>query len=486
MITGFNETTNKDEKILLNTDTARKDLDKFKEISGEDDEEMEEDEGYVLRQEELIDVDAYENGKINKNISFLVTNDIVASSLIKRLNRWCEDIKKDKNELYTFYNKSTGEEHKINFSFWDEEQACGVFSDVEWVFKYYKPTKSSNLIIDTFSNAIENLSLHLNKLKQAKGNLVFHPENNERIIIEKPEERILFHLPKTNLYYLQTHEFDEPLELDDICITPQMTFSAYSHDIYMIIKQMTSDSLKSIESNTEFSNSRLDLLNRIENGVKQLIDSYNSMADAKYKLVSSNDDENLLLKSIKNYLSLIFYKLFQYYNQFLKRTNVKYFKDILAFNCRHTNYEFYNGLKECVAKLLSKNLREFDSEESKNQMVIKIVRELIVQNDILNDFLVDDIKNVRKNAFQIKNLVDKENKNYGNPYYSLISYLYCFATNFRQLGWHFLCLMLLIINDNEKPYQHQLVQKNKQIESFDKQLSYLLDKEILIHFGIID
>jgi hypothetical protein len=98
----------------------------------------------------------------------------------------------------------------------------------------------------------------------------------------------------------------------------------------------------------------------------------------------------------------------------IKSKNAKYLKDTLYFNSRHTNYELYKSIKKYISEYFSNSI---DDKE-----IITIVHTLIVQQHILEDFLIEDKQFVRKNAFLITNTLEKENKNYGNPYYSLISY----------------------------------------------------------------
>lgn len=424
MITNYNEELNADEKLLLNTDTARKDLDKFNSVQDDKEEDEEENPDYVIRQEELIDVDAYENGKVNPNISFLITNDIANTRFVKQLNHLCEDYNANKDNLY-YFRTNNNETYKINFIFWEEEPPCGVFSNTEWILTYYKPKQSSNVIMETFTNAISNLLLHVNQLTKIKGNLLFHSEN-EDLLIEKPKERVLFHLPNTNLYYLQSDYLSNKpeFEIDDICIVPQMTFSAHISNVYMIMKQMANDSLKTIDTNAKKFENLLEVLNKVDYCVKELVNKYNTNSSTKHKLISNSAKQNILIKSIQNYLRLILYKLFNYYNSYLQNPNIKYFKDTLSFNCRHSNYTLYVALKECMIELLSDSME--NANENLNDIAIQIIREIIIQPSVLNSHLLNNVKNVRKNAFNIQNVLDKENQNYGNPSYSLISYLQFF------------------------------------------------------------
>jgi len=61
-----------------------------------------------------------------------------------------------------------------------------------------------------------------------------------------------------------------------------------------------------------------------------------------------------------------------------------------------------------------------------NEDSANIIQDLVIQESILNRFLVTNQKNVRKNAFRPTNILDKNNQNYGNPYFSLKSYFQFF------------------------------------------------------------
>jgi hypothetical protein len=133
-----------------------------------------------------------------------------------------------------------------------------------------------------------------------------------------------------------------------------------------------------------------------------------------------------LIKSIKNYLFLFLFKLHRYFNLYLtdekvknKSKTAKYLKDTLFLNSRHTNYEIYKAIKQLMAeyfKQYNPNIKLSDSE------LASIIQKLVVQQPVLEEFLLNDIGNARKNAFLITNKLEKSHKSYGNPYYSLVSY----------------------------------------------------------------
>ena len=90
-------------------------------------------------------------------------------------------------------------------------------------------------------------------------------------------------------------------------------------------------------------------------------------------------------------------------------------KDYLTFNSRHSNYVLYCGLK--------KSLLEYYANKISEKNIVKLVRKLILQQSILEEYLLDDIENVKKNALSPENKLHKKHEHYGNPIYSLYSYL---------------------------------------------------------------
>jgi hypothetical protein len=453
-LTLISQKTDLGENILLNTDSARNDIEIFQKKS-ENEEEEQEDENWILRQEEEVEFNAYDNNdKIDKNISFLVTNDIVESPFVKKLNKICEKIDDEmkmvldnyvktdvKNKLYEFHTEN-GQKYHFNFVFHDEETYCGVFSDVEWIFTYFKPKSSGNIIIETFANAVHNLLLHLDDLQPIRGNFVVNDckssfvggdsilkskektkektkENTKgkdcSIIVNKPEMRTLFNKPNTNLYYLQSNYYDKELKIEDVCITPQMTFSTYIYNVIPIMKQMMNDSIKLIPDIAQVSENRMNILNNIDYCVNLLLEKYNK-TEYTYKITISKN--KILYKSIKSYIFLIMYKLFMFYNSYLQNENIKYFKDALFFNSRHSNFVLYNSLKKTIL-LYFESFNPISETEC-----ISIIQKILVQKDILENNIVEKSNTkIRKNTFNINNKFDKNSSSYGNPAKSLISYL---------------------------------------------------------------
>lgn len=80
-----------DKKVLINTDTARQDLDKFKETGDIEFEDEDEEMSFMLRQQEEMEIPSYnDKNRKDKNVSFMITNDITDSKLVKRMSSVCE------------------------------------------------------------------------------------------------------------------------------------------------------------------------------------------------------------------------------------------------------------------------------------------------------------------------------------------------------------------------------------------------------------
>ena len=489
-------TDSENDPILLNTDTNSKDYEKMMKLQNgtnstntrthtnedEDDEDDEDDyDYYANRLEETLEIDAYTTESLNKtnknkqkqttlvkshDTTFLVANDMAVTPFTKYLYAFCNindaanaantknntntNTKTDsdlinKNDLYTFETEA-GNKYKLNFEAWGKKD-CGMFSDVEWIMTYYRPKQNKNIILNTFINVAQNLIFHLNQLEKQTGRLIMNFSEDDKEIMKKSEIRNLYHLPNTNLYYLQTHLIDKQLDIDDICFVPQMTFSCHVKDMLDIFKELAKDSINNFENYKRIADERIAVIGNIEKCINKLFENYNrsspivtltktnanvdnkshehkTKTTIKLKLVESRN--KTLIKSIKNYLFLFLFKLQRYFNFYLtdekvknKSKTAKYLKDTLFFNSRHTNYEIYKAIKQLITeyfKQYNANIKLSDGE------LASIIQKLVIQQPVLEDFLLNDIGNVRKNAFLITNKLDKTHKSYGNPYYSLVSY----------------------------------------------------------------
>ena len=466
--------------VLLNTDSARDDVSRL--ITGDfSDVREDQEESYVLRINEAssLVIDAYDdNGKIDKDVHFVAANDISDTNFVKGNNAMCrallgKNIEKspsrsgsksgskpytgddiEKNELFKFRvieptaslstppaksgskkgvlslkrQSSLGEkEYDIHFVFWDSDVECGVFSDMEWVATYYKPKqRNDNIILDTFTNLARNLIRHLDDFVPIPGNVVL-TDGFTDFVIDKPETRILFHKPGTNLNYLQTHVSrvldKKTLTLDDVCVTLQMTFASHISKVFPVAKTLIKDTIRSVEMHTETFDQTLVILNIVETCVKQLIRSYNSNAPKTLRIIEGQKNR-ALVKEIQHLLMLMFYKLYIYINIYDPKAE-SYFKDYLIVNVRHSNYMLYKELKKALTTLFRQQLPTGSgSQESiPDADIIGIVRDIIVQESILKEYMLKDDGLIRKNAFHPSNRMPKESPMYGNPLKSMVSYL---------------------------------------------------------------
>ena len=351
---------------LVNTDMARENISKFDENENEKNaaeimnnaDENEDIDKYLdilsIRELEIKDIKINPT-IIDENIStdfindtlFQITNDIKETRIQRYLNKKYnisddkerddkesddeengeengeenDDKKNDndkfielKNSLYKFKLTDKQIIYPINFVYFIDND-YSLFSNVEWVFTYYKPKISINIIMNTFINALQNLFIHLDSLKMENGNLTITlpgTENDE--IIPFPTNRILYNVPDSSVYYFQTEYYNkENLSLDDICVQPQMTFSSNIIHILNIIKELSTDTVNSISSMNELFLDKKNDIDKVKDIINNLIINYNIRA--RYKIT-----KDLTKALISNYLFLILYKLFSYYNYYLQVT----------------------------------------------------------------------------------------------------------------------------------------------------------------------
>ena len=416
------------------------------------------------RRQEIFTLDAYttkslklgKGGVLKKDphCSMLVANDMAVTTTTKYLKKMCkprendviqdalefeeddldnEDAREEigdaaaqefKNQLYTF-ETDAGKQYPLAFAMANKKD-CGMFSKVEWIFTYYQPHHSGNIILDAFANVARNLAHHLQKLTSETGQLVMNFSSKNRHVVPSPVKRQLFHLPGTNLHYMQTHFYDKPETLDDVCIVPQMTFSCQVADLLPVTKALIADSLNVNADYHALAKERTTLIDTLERGVDQLMEKFSEMNGG----FNIREKDPVMAEKIKNYVFLILFKLYQYYNHYLQDEDVKanaekimYLKDALFINSRHSNYALYVELKRCMVKgLQSSNPKMKASDKD----IVSLVQQLIVQPAVLTQFMLEEPGNVRKNAFSPRNVLEKGHKNYGDPHYSLLSYLQYF------------------------------------------------------------
>ena len=462
--------------VLYNSDSARKDMEEFKKLEeyemydDDDNEDSEEAEGKGLEDEDedddededeetsqsSIDADIYERNeeqptakiyKFNKrgepedeypDAVFNITNDIAKPKFNRTLNTLCKSLEKDhpenkfptsvKDELYKYRCSEKKKEYDIHFKFKEETaQKCSNFTNVEWVVTYYKPSRSNNIIIDTYVNMLQNIVKHLENIVPIPGDIIFkNPSTNEEKVV--PGKHMLYRKNK-RMYYLQTDQVNGDTPIDNVCAKTQMTFSAKAEDIIDVMMNITKDftgySHSVPEVRRELENN-MDIIKKIKKCVDALYDSFtvSNVLSKEEKMKLRNKKTEV--KQMKTYMFLILYKLnrfyyFTFYNDLVKvgkKRSYNYLKDLLFFNSRHVNYVLYLGLKDKIKEILG----EVDA--------VRIVKELFMQSSILSEYLIEDEfkQHEYKDLIDVDIIfskdteVDKENDVYGDPTFSLNSY----------------------------------------------------------------
>ena len=348
-----------------------------------------------------------------------------------------EDEETKKNNLYefkVFENDNYTKTYKINF-YHSTQRNCYMFTDVEWIATYYHPKPSENIILETFTNAIKNIMAHLDSLQVENGSFfVIPPEiskesNSDNSIIVNYPFRNLYAVPNSSVRYLDMYFSSNPKgakkSINDIMIVPQMTFSCKIEYLFEIMKEIIkiqlpttspelNEELKIVKITNKYKEKcelELQLLVKIENITDKLIENYKKSNSLELSIEQ--------LKKLKNYIQLILYKLYKYYNNYLKipQADRSYFKNNLTFNSRHYNYIIYKKIKDIL----------IEANKDNNQAnILEMIYDIFLQPEILSNTengLINDTKNIRINAFKKNNILDKTNRNYGNPFYSLRSYL---------------------------------------------------------------
>ena len=140
---------------------------------------------------------------------------------------------------------------------------------------------------------ITNLVHHLSDLEPIPGNFLYtnnQEDESKFVIVDQPEERILYHKPNESLFYLQSHQYNKPLTIDDACSKLQMTFSANAEDIITVIIALTTDYKKYTHLIPEIQEKLEDYLKdiiQIQTGIDELFDNY------YYNIINKNSNSNL-------------------------------------------------------------------------------------------------------------------------------------------------------------------------------------------------
>jgi hypothetical protein len=382
----------------------------------------------------------YRRDDNQKSVQFEVTNDLGETAFGSMLGSFCENVDKDKNDLYFFRTKK-GKTMDIKFT---EEIAktavCDTFSGVEYVITYYNPKKdNANVIVDTFLDAVSRIIDHYGNLKPIEGTLLINDGKSELTTVGYLEgTRILYHKPNTNLYYMQTYDSFDTLKDDgsikletilDVAFAPQMTFKCKASDAIEIMIEI-------LRPSPDYKVGKTSIHDQKENfkGI-ELINSITEELFKKYNEVSGNNI-NISTgygKTMKTYAFLIIYKMFMFFEGHNNIMSGKdYLKDHLTFNSRHGNYDLYERIKEIFEE-------EFQLDG------VTEVQVLFENTEVMAPFFINELKDGPNNNnykddydankkykygddFVTKELPEND-ENYGNPLYSVKSYFKYLETN---------------------------------------------------------
>jgi hypothetical protein len=354
----------------------------------EEQEEEEEDNGENQFLEFIHDSD-------KKNIGFDITNDTAHIPFHDLYNNKCQKM---------HFKDKSGKVFTIDFHNIDN---C-LLSGVEYINTYFKPKKCENIIINTYTDACRRILEHIQMLETIKGTLFITNKNGINKKIGVLPYRNLYHKPATNLYYLETSDDKYSMKhksLMNTDIQPQMTFGCKAE--YLI------DIMKSILNIGNYNN-KTRRLNGIKNHLDEilLVESYvddmmNQYSKNHRHLVSNNNT-----KRLKTYLFMILYKLFIYITEYSKLyepgedNNENYFKNYFSFQSRHDNFTFYTLIIKWFQKAF----------KMKKEKAIEQIKLLISTSSVLSKLYK------KKNIQSYIETLDHEDKNYGNPTISIISY----------------------------------------------------------------
>jgi len=334
-----------------------------------------------------------------------------------------------KNALYTFRTEA-GVVHPIQFVYRDP-RPCGQFSDVEWVGTFLRPAPRKTLILDTFVTFLGALLRHLDTLTATPGTLMLNFSGTDQEAVLHPRTRMLFRAPDTNLHYMQI-QYKEPgpaagrdpaqvqNTINNVKIKPQMTFSCQAMYVIPILAEMVKPfSLKGpVPSDSPKSTMRDRLVKAVDDvvaAVHALTDN-RDMWPAEGKRPTGKD-----LATFQGYLWLFIFKIVRYYGYVAKvngdkgKEGAKYFKDALFFNSRHSNAQLYQAMKAFLAERYAWSVGDPRTAEA--------LQRLLLQPTVWEGLTAGK---ARKKAFDMSNDLPPTHPHYGDPRYSLKSYLQFF------------------------------------------------------------
>jgi hypothetical protein len=280
---------------------------------------------------EYIDDPDMDGNVPNNDIMMHTTIDVGSNDFETHLEPHCDETQ-NKNSLYSFkLGKKT-----YPFRFLGRLKThCSTFSGVEWIITYYKPKRSSNIVLDTYIDACSRIVHQLDSFEKKTGKFLI--TSTKTLIGYK--YRHIYHKPGTTFYFLQKNDgiskqmSKNTFSIDDIECVPQMTMCVNSiHAMDVMVALLTIDSSK---------NTRLGMY------LKKLYKEFLLIYECSKRLIPGKSETS---KKAVCMVALILLKVYIYVNKFASATLTPedYFKDFLCFTVRHSNVVLYNRLKELV------------------------------------------------------------------------------------------------------------------------------------------
>lgn len=375
------------------------------------------------------------DGEVDEQIKIEITNDIMETDFNEMIAQYNDEyLDVDKNELLE-YKTNDGTTYNVEFSrILAEDDSNGEpepkfsnaqFTGTEWIFTYYNPQHTKNIIIETFNDACDRLVKHLKSLVQISGNLHYRITQDK---VGHIPNRKLFHLNGTSLYYIQTHDSDdipsnpETYDIEDILIIPQMTIRMNAVHLYKVMRgildiQVNESDAVIVKTRKNGLIKHIVELETISKCVEGMLTDYNR-ENGKWKI----NPDSTVGKKITNYLVLIFYKVSRYINSYAKSDMTalgNYFKNYLSFASRHSNFEIYSRVKELIAEHFVSKMKKMTDEEKKGKTV-EILHRLLDNPTRLGETIYSN----HKKALTTK--LDIDSKDYGDLEVSYMSYFYFF------------------------------------------------------------
>lgn len=360
----------------------------------------------------------------------------------------------------------------------DELTYFSSFTDTEFISTYYNPIKSNNEIQQYFFMSIKELIEHLKKLITINNSKMLVKTQDENYITIDDLCNQLYVLPNTTLLYYNSSLYPNPKYniQDDLRVVVQMTFSCDIINIHKIMTQLLYLNTNIIKNDniTSYMNAHKDNKNIAE--ITKIINDYKDNLNYDVYCVQLSFDiatkmfknyeklnkkyifgSDLLSKKLRMYVFLIIYKLLIYLNSFIQLGDM--LKKHLSFAVRHNNHSLFLEIKQKIRQLFSSSFNGKDETYIDGE-IMQIMKALFDEKVLRTIYDTNYIKNQKKRLdLSIKNDNKLKQKNYGNPLYSISSYIDYLNSN--NTDW------LVDNNIDEKSTKFDLVNDNIIVEFRD-------------------